>query len=397
MAHERLRRLLHAVAPARRRASLLLVTAASALVFVRCTSPREDSSAPDVQVLLDRGEDELRIGLDGEYVVEDEHGAALASGRRLVNGRIRAEGSGLELNGRGFEERALTLRPVDDALFEYGGKSYAGDLRVRRGSDGRLEMINVIDLEDYLAGVLFSEMPASFPDQALQAQVVAARSYARWRLSHGDPLLRATDADQVYGGTGPLRERARSLVAATRGLVLEVGGEPLPAYFSSTCGGATVDGARVFPGAPRDGLVGTKCEWCSASPKYRWSRSIGAADLARKLGLPAGSFSAIAPARDPFGHALAFEVTAGGRTKTFEGQEFRRLWNAGAANDGEKLPSAWLRTIDLSGARVAVEGAGFGHGVGLCQYGAAGLAKAGHDWREILNFYYRGAELVKRW
>src|SRR5262245_9610120 len=168
------------------------MAAACALVTVRCTAPRDDSAAPDVQVLLDRGEDEVRVALDGAYVVEDEDGDALAAGERLVDGRIRADGSGLELNGRDFAAKSLTLRPVDDALFRYGGKSYAGDLRVRRGSDGRLELANVIDIEEYLAGVLFSEMPASFPDEALRAQAVAARTYARWRLAHGDPLLRAT-------------------------------------------------------------------------------------------------------------------------------------------------------------------------------------------------------------
>jgi stage II sporulation protein D len=383
--------------PMNRRASLLVVAAGCALILVRCTTPRPLAPAPEVQVLLERGANEVRVGLDGAYVVADERGNALANGQRLVGGRIRDEGRGLELNGVALEANALVIHPTDRDLFHYAGRSYSGDLRVRRAADGRLEVANVIDVEEYLAGVLFSEMPASFPEAALRAQVVAARTYARWRLSHGDPLLRATDADQVYGGATALRERALSLVAATRGLVLEIDGEPLPAYFMSTCGGATVDAPRVFSGAPRQGLAGVKCEWCAASPRYRWSRSVATPELERRLGLPIGSVSAITAERDHFGHSLAFEVTTGGRARTFEGQEFRRLWNAGAGSDAEKLPSAWFQRIDLSRATLAVDGAGFGHGVGLCQYGAAGLAKAGHDWREILRFYYGGAELVKRW
>jgi len=397
VARELGRRIARALRPPERRASVGLATAAAALTLVRCTTTAAAPPAPDVQVLLARGSDELRVSLDGAYVVADERGSALASGRRLVGGRIRADGDRLELNGVGLPASTVVLRPTGADRFRVGDRSYAGDLRVRRAGDGRLELVNVLDIEEYLAGVLFSEMPAGFPEESLRAQAVAARTYARWRLANGDALLRATDADQVYGGATALHERARALVGATRGLVLEVNGRPLPAYFMSTCGGATTDAPLVFSGSPRAGLTGVRCEWCSASPKYRWSRSIATPEFARRLGASSDPLTAVTPQRDALGHSIRFEVTTGSRSRTLDALEFRRLWNAGAANDAERLPSGWLLALNLTRSTLSVQGAGFGHGVGMCQYGAAGLAKAGRNWREIVHYYYRGAELAKRW
>jgi stage II sporulation protein D len=240
-------------------------------------------------------------------------------------------------------------------------------------------------------------MPPTFPLEALKAQAVAARSYARYRLEHGDPLLRATDADQVYDGSGPTFEQARAIVAATRGVVLEVGGRPLCSFFMSTCGGATTDGLNVFPPPKGEGLIGVPCDFCRESPKYRWSRSLPLAEFERRLGLPAGSIERIAPRRDRFGRSLAFDVLGNRGTRTFAGQDLRRLWNAKAASDADRLPSSWLVNLEIARQTLMVQGAGFGHGVGMCQWGAAGLAAAGRDWRAILHHYYRAAEPVRRW
>ncbi|MSR47863.1 MAG: SpoIID/LytB domain-containing protein [Planctomycetes bacterium] len=378
----------------RRSAALGALAAAVSLTVVRCSSPRT-TSMPEVQVLLDRDVSTVDLALDGAYRVVDEGGGTVAEGRRLAAGRLRAAGSGLDLNGVVLRQDEVLLQPLDDDRFQYKGKSYAGDLRVRRDRTGRLEVTNVVDIEEYLAGVLYSEMPASFPDEALKAQAVAARTYARWRLGHGDPLLRATDADQVYGGASSRHERAREIVAATSGLVLEAAGQPLCAYFMSTCGGATVDAPLIFTGTPIAGLAGVPCEWCRESPKYRWTKTLTPGELARRVGLK--DVIAVDVERDRAGHTIRFDVRSSGASRSFASQEFRRAWNAGATSEAEKLPSAWARALDVTRGEIRFEGAGFGHGVGLCQYGAAGLAKAGKEWREIIAHYYRGAQLVKRW
>jgi stage II sporulation protein D len=165
----------------------------------------------------------------------------------------------------------------------------------------------------------------------------------------------------------------------------------------STCGGATIDGPSVFPNGTAEGLIGVECDWCHESPKYRWTRTIALPELERRLGLQAGSIERIAARRDRFGHSLVFDVIGNRGTRSFAAQEFRRLWNARATADADRLPSFWLLNLELSRQTFTVQGAGFGHGVGMCQWGAAGLATAGRDWRAILHHYYRGAEPVRRW
>src|SRR5262249_41271273 len=109
------------------------------------------------------------------------------------------------------------------------------------------------------------------------------------------------------------------------------------------------------------------------------------------------SIERITTRNDEFGHSLFFEVSGRAGARTFSGTDFRRLWNAGATADTEKLPSSWFQSMTINRRMLTVNGAGFGHGVGLCQWGAAGLAGPGRAWRAILRSYSRGAELVGRW
>jgi len=396
----RLRRVAAALVASRRSLAGALLFVAFAVLLIRCTSPLSSSPngpAPEVQVLLDRDLDDVRVAVDGEFAVEDGDGRALGSGRRLAEGRIRSVAGAFDFNGVAVPGHEVFLRSRDGDPFRYGGRAYPGTLRVRRGQDERLEVDNIVGIEDYVAGVLFAEMPPNFPVEALKAQAVAARTYARFRLDHGEPLLRATDADQVYGGADGRYEQARRIVAETRGTILETGGQPLCAYFMSTCGGATIDGAAIFPGATRDGLVAVPCNWCRASPKYRWTRTLALSDLERRLGVSANSIERIASRNDELGHSLAFEVSGRSGARTFSAPDFRRLWNVNATSDTEKLPSFWFQSMVINRRMLTVNGAGYGHGVGLCQWGAAGLAASGRDWRDILHYYYRGAELVRRW
>ena len=393
-----LRRLAGAVHPSRRSLAGALLFVAFAVLLIRCTSPRSElGPAPEVQVLLDRDLDDVRVSVAGEFAVEDADGRALGSGRRLSDGRIRSVAGAFDFNGVSVPGKEVFLRSRDGDPFQYGGRNYPGSLRVRRVRDERLEVDNLVNIEDYVAGVLFSEMPANFPLEALKAQAVAARTYARFRLDHGDALLRATDADQVYGGADTRYEQARRIVAETRGTILEVDGRPLCAYFMSTCGGATIDGPAIFPTATREGLLGVPCNWCRSSPKFRWTRTLALSELERRLGLAANSIERVASRNDELGHTLAFELSGRAGARVFPAIDLRRLWNVNATGDTEKLPSFWFQTMVLNRRILTVNGAGYGHGVGMCQWGAAGLAASGRDWREILHYYYRGAELVRRW
>src|SRR5262245_36397739 len=141
-----------------------------AVSLVRCTmaTPRA-LPVPEVQVLLDRDVADARIGAPGEFTVADPSGRSLGSGRRLVDGRVRANGSAFDLNGVAIAGREMVLRSASGGPLSYAGRSYPGDLRIRRDGGGRLEVANVVDIEEYVAGVLFAEMPPTFPVEALKA------------------------------------------------------------------------------------------------------------------------------------------------------------------------------------------------------------------------------------
>lgn len=378
----------------------LLVLMVVTSLLTQCSIVRpgpEPTPAPAIEVALLSGEELVELSIDGPYEVLDASGQKIAGGARLVRGIARNHGaSGLELNGRKLGAQQVILSPGKGSTVACGGRRYPGDLLLSAAGDRTLSVINRLDFETYLAGVLFAEMPPSFPDEALKAQVIAARSYARWRQQQGDGVLEATQNDQVYRGESD--PRARRLVAQTRGQVLEFDDRPLPTYFSSTCGGATGSAARVFHGEDLAPLRGKACSFCRASPRYRWTRTLAAQELLARLGLPSSSVLRAIELkdRDAFERPGTIVLSQGRGERRIDSQRFRSLWNQ-SAPPGEDLPSSFLLRAEVRGDRVHLEGAGFGHGVGMCQYGCQGLAERGQDYRKILAYYYPGSRLVRRW
>ena len=350
---------------------------------------------PEINVLLTRA-NRLELRIDGAYSVRNSADQVVGKGERLSRGLLVPSGSGLALNGRQFGNTQLLFRPEADVTISIDGKQYPGTVSVRRAGAG-LEVVNHVDMETYVAGVLFSEMPRSFGNEALKAQAVAARSYARWRLKNGHSLILPTQADQVYAGRGPLHRAASEIVDQTRGEVLEWKGEAFCTYYSSTCGGGTSPVEKVFTGAAHGAMRGTKCNYCKSSPRYRWQRRLPLRDLAACFGLADGQqINEVAQQVDAAGRAHKVELRGRGFRKSISGQDFRARWNAVASAE-QQLPAFLFHQIRIEAGQLVIDGGGFGHGVGLCQYGCKGLAAAGLDYREILNHYYRGAEVVRRW
>jgi stage II sporulation protein D len=256
-----------------------------------------------------------------------------------------------------------------------------GDVVVRLYKD-RLQLINVIPLEDYLAAVLGSEMPVSFPLEALKAQAVAARTYALQKKleAYGSPFhLGSSVLHQVYGGLHREDERTRTAVLATRGEVLTYELSPIEAYFHSSCGGHTESGQAAL-GRELPYLQPVECP-CGRLPASRWNATLSDAELQVALG------------DSPDG----FRITS--RTAT---QRVNRVTTAsGASLDGatlrRKLGYTRLKSLGFDVERTTsgwrFSGRGYGHGAGFCQWGAKALADDGLAYRDILLHYYPGTEL----
>ena len=250
-------------------------------------------------------------------------------------------------------------------------------------------------LEEYLVGVVLAEMPADFEPEALKAQAVVARTYTRRRMGGGKHELAAVCMDSgccqgfrspaeylEAGGQQRSVDRVRSAVAATDGLVLEYEGELIDATYFSCSGGITEDAVAVW-GRDVPYLQSVDSPGEEEAPRYRDSVSFSASEFAEKLGLQADG--------DPAGWFGAVTRTAGDgvetmviRDRSFTGTQLR-------SKLGLRSTAFEIR---VSGNTVTVFTRGFGHRVGMSQYGAQAMAGEGSTCAEILAHYYSGTELV---
>ncbi len=287
-------------------------------------------------------------------------------------------------------------------------------------------------LEDYLRNVVCGEMPASFHAQALRAQAIIARTYTLAKLGrHADEGADLCDEVhcQVYGADANRSRATDEAVADTRGLVLMYGDTLAEAYYHATCGGVTDDAGLVWgPEYARPYLVGgTKdsavkesaaigdilCAsggYCKRSNGYRWTRVFSATEvnelvsrnLTKVTGDPAAKMSKVVnmnvEERTPNGRVARLRVEGDGASYVVIGDQAR--WLFGTGDPGPE--GLWSTLFDLTVTRDArgaitqytFKGAGRGHGIGMCQWGADGRARAGQSYREILAAYYPGTKVV---
>ncbi|MDF3053161.1 MAG: SpoIID/LytB domain protein [Geminicoccaceae bacterium] len=317
---------------------------------------------------------------------------------------------------------ALTLIPAEaSAPLQVNGKPYRGTIEILRDRTG-LTVVNRVGMEAYLLGVVSAEMGRRSTSElaALRAQAVVSRTYAfrnlrRWRSQGFD--LYGTVSDQAYGGMAAETPEGHAAVSATRGRVLTYNGAPIEAFYYSTCGGRTADGYEVFRGASRPYLRSGPdmaphgSAYCSISPRYRWRQEWTGAALRSTLGryLPqaaarsGGVLDRVADVRvtqrSGSGRVDQLAVSVGGAEVRVDGQSnVRQVLRTPA---GELLRSTAFTLTAVGAGRditlLIAEGSGAGHGVGLCQWGAVGRARAGQEYPEILAAYYPGTRLERRY
>jgi len=273
-------------------------------------------------------------------------------------------------------------------------RRYRGALRATV-RDGRIALFNELSVEDYLRGVVGSEL-AGRPE-ALKAQAVVSRTYAQAGLGRhareGYDLCDLTHC-QLYRGRQDERADVDAAVKATRGQVLRERGERgalTPTYFHSSCGGATSTAADVF-GSPEPSSavvdrLGGSGPLCAASPHHRWHFELSREALARTLGVEASGPAFEVLRKDEGGRVLearAFGVPLSG--EAFHARVGRAL--------GYQTVKSLALSARESGDTVRFEGRGLGHGVGLCQYGARELERRGYGYERILKHYFPERILV---
>lgn len=338
---------------------------------------------------------ELSFVCEGKFTLRDSRGQnrELASRQEY---RVEAEEGGLRLGSLALSGSAR-LEPEDaSGTVLIGRQRYRGILILKPNDDGTLTVVHELGIEDYLLGVLPREMDPDWPLEALKAQAVVARTFAythlgKFRRAGYD--LSSDTRSQMYAGLGEVSPSVRRAVEETRGEVLGYKGRILDAYYHSCCGGHTTSVASAWgsDSAPQPPLRGVRDKYCLLSPHARWSAYFSAEDLLaalHKRRLIAGTLRAFEVAsRDPAGYVKAFLVKVGGERVLVRAGELRSWLGS------TELKSVRISRVRLRRKGVEFEGAGLGHGVGLCQWGARGQAEEGRRYEKILKFYFPGSIL----
>jgi len=361
---------------------------------------------------------------------------------------LRAHAGGdsvlVELSGQRTSCRKVTLRAREASTraYSWGAKPrtgvYPGDIEIVRDRAGGLSVINVLPPETYLNGVVAAEAPIWFHPEALKAQAIIARTYALFNLGkhsqQGFDLCDQMHCQQYRGAVNI--PRVQAAVAATAGEVLTYRGCLAESIYHTVCGGFVDDPYRVWegylmpylraaPDRPRSEdnattadateeavarlLADTSSSYCAHSPRHRWRRSYSIAEVQRFLdanlgkllgfdGPPGRLVDMTIEGRSPGGRVQTLTIITGGGEYKIKRNDIR--WLFGDGKPGPiGLPSTLFRLTtkrDRAGTamKFVFDGAGWGHGLGLCQYGADGRARAGAEAADILQAYYPGTEVV---
>lgn len=297
---------------------------------------------------------------------------------------------GIAIGGIGPRSNKILIKIRSDDFIVLDGRKFRGNIQLIRQNDNSLLVINQIELEDYVRGILYHEVSHYWPIEVLKAQSIVCRSYALYQkeqMGSKDFDLTSDVYSQVYGGKTSERYRINTAVQATSGLILKYKGKILPAFFHAACAGHTED-AAVLWNVNIEPLKGVACNYCQESPHHNWHYVLALGDLKAKLeknGHKVSDIKNIAVSeRNVSGRAENIKISHANKDLKISTKDFRNIV-------GPNFIRSTNFNVALFADDIVFEGLGWGHGVGLCQWGAYFMAKQGFSYQDILKFYYPGS------
>jgi stage II sporulation protein D len=280
---------------------------------------------------------------------------------------------------------------ADGDMFTFANKRWRGTPSIVALPGGRSGVVAAVGVDDYLYGVLPIEASPGWPPDALAAQAIVARTFALSRRTFARPYdVVVSQSDQRFGGIEAEYPATNAAVDATRNSVVAFAGGNASVFYSACCGGHTADAAEVWGHETLPYLRGVADPYCVTAPDYRWERSIPLERVQTALAArAAGPITGVAlgPAGSG-GRPLSVDVLSGEARATVSAVDFRLLLGA------DVIRSAWIQALEFAPPQLIVRGAGRGHGVGLCQWGARAMGAAGNSAAAILAFYFPGTRIA---
>lgn len=370
--------------------------ALSLLLWLMIAAP---AAAIELRVRVAENSPQLVVGSSTPARILDASRQPVGSLRPLEGFSARPEAGTINFAGR--QARQLWIEPTDGGYVYIGSRWYRGRLQLIPSGTGVMA-INHVNLEAYLASVVGKEMYPQWPAAALQAQAVAARSFALSRRQvqgRNGSLFDVGDtiSHQVYTGLDGEFTTTQAAVKATRGQVLTFNGNIVEAVFHAASGGHTENSENVWTQA-KPYLRGVP-DYDAVFPNQQWTVSFTAEQMRQRLP-GVGNVLSIQPLRSsPQGRLMAALVTGDAGTQTISGNQLRRALGL-RSTLFQVNPQMGLVATATPGATPTVpesfmfNGRGFGHGLGMSQWGALGMAQLGKSYREILQHYFQGTTIT---
>jgi stage II sporulation protein D len=351
--------------------------------------------AHEVRVNIMQDAASLILTIKGAYKIEDIDTQKVLSQGKNLHATVTVVKDTILVGNIRSSSRKIYIKPADTDALTINGRKFKGSIEFLRKKNGSFTVINFIDLEEYIKGVLFHESSHYWPPEALKAQAIVCRSFALSQMqdnSKNDYDVTSDIYSQMYGGSTSERYRTNRAVEETKGQVVTYQGKIFPAYYHATCAGSTED-AAVLWNTDLPPLKGVACGFCKGSPHYRWHLVLPENTVREKLaqsGYKLKKINTIACVnKDPSGRITELRISGADKDLKLSGKDFRNSL-------GPNLIKSLQFEVSAAGCDFVFEGLGWGHGVGFCQWGAYFMAKEGRSCQEILVYYYPGAAVSSR-
>lgn len=349
---------------------------------------------PVMRVLVIDNRESVSLAIKGTYRVYSLPSEKLLTGGYILHTKVSVSGQGIMFGARELKFSKIRVTVPDDALIYLDGRSFRGAVDIIKKDNTKLSVINRITLEEYLYGVLYNEVSHRWPIEAIKAQAITARTFALYQARQNklqDYDLTNDIYSQVYSGATSERWSTTRAVKLTLSKVLVYKGDIFPTYYHATCAGVTEDASNLWS-IDIGPLDGSECGFCKESPHYKWNKNIPLSDIEKKLGdsgYKMGKIkSVVVLARNKSGRVDKLEIRDdSGVSCVLTGKDFRNMIGPNELRSTNFEPS-------VNNDKLVLNGIGWGHGVGMCQWGANGMAGRGKNAEEILKIYYPGAEVT---